>query len=58
MDKRGNDQECRNHNRQEDQPIGVAIVEREPIARNLGARDRLVGELAERVARRVIRDAR
>ena len=58
VDERRDHQHGGDHDGEEDEPERMAIGDGEPIARDLGAGDGLVGELAERIARRVIGGAR
>ncbi len=58
MDERGDDQNAGDHDGEKDEPEGLAIGGGEALARGLRAGDRLIGQLAERVACRVIGRAR
>ena len=57
MEQRGDHHDPRDHHREQNEPERLSIRDRETIAGDLGAGDRLIGELTERVAGRVIGDA-
>ena len=58
MDERSNNHNAGDHNAEHDQPKGLPVSDAKTIACGLSVGDRMVSELTECVARRIISGAR